>query len=112
MSTENSLYISANPNTVGVRNSGVDAMIRKIQIALSLRKGSFIYDTDMGIDWHEGLPDDETKIKTLEALINEAVYPIYDSRIRIMGYNREESRLDIMIELDGNYYRTEVSMVG
>lgn len=94
------------------RLSGAQAIIQRIKIALSLKKGSFIYNKDAGLE----IPDlDYTKernLKILEMLINEIVCKIGGCKAKLISLDTDDMVADMLFLFKDNSYRTEVKLYG
>ncbi len=95
-----------------VRLTGTEAVVQRIKIALSLKKGKFPYDKSMGISDAELDLSKERDVKTLEMLINEAICDIWDCKGKILSLNTESMTADMLFIFSDNTYRTEVNLVG
>ncbi|MCH5201994.1 MAG: hypothetical protein J1F17_02200 [Oscillospiraceae bacterium] len=102
-----------NPNNSDEKRlGGSQAIIQRIKIALSLKKGNFIYDKDAGLE----IPDlDYTKernLKILEMLINEIVSKIGSCKAKLISLDTANMVANMLFVFKDNSYRTEVKLYG
>lgn len=95
-----------------VKLSGVEAVIQRICLALSLKKGSFPYNSEMGIDYARQDFLEERAFKSLEMLINEGVYPVWGCRVKLLSYDEETKKAELLLDFKKDIYRTEVIING
>ncbi|MDD6646155.1 MAG: hypothetical protein PUE67_08920 [Oscillospiraceae bacterium] len=89
-----------------------DAVIQRIKIALSLKKGSFPYCKNMGVTIPNRTYSTEKDIKTLEMYINEAIYPIWQCRAKVLSLDEETMTAVIKIYFCDESYEREVKLCG
>jgi hypothetical protein len=95
-----------------VKLKGIDAIVQRIQMALSVKKGTFPYNFDMGIDYTALDFTQEKNLKILEMLINECVYPIWDCKIKVLSFDEQSNSAEILIDFNNDMIRTEVMLNG
>ena len=89
-----------------------EAVIQRIKIALSLKKGNFPYCKDMGVTIPDKSYSAEKDIKTLEMYINEAIYPVWGCRDKVLSFDEENMTANIRIYFCDDLYETEVKLCG
>ena len=91
---------------------GESAVLQRIKIAPSVRKGDFPYCKNMGVT----IPDKEYSTKkdiaTLEMYINEAIYPVWGCRAKVLSFDEKNMTANIRIYFCDDFYETEVKLCG
>lgn len=92
--------------------------MQRIRLALSIKKGMFPYDREMGIDFTksnffaEECDSEDRRLKKLEMLINEAVCPIFDCRVTLKSYDENENTAVIIVFFEDSSHEMEVKLFG
>lgn len=90
----------------------VYAVLQRIETALSLKKGDFPYDKEMGVT----IPcldfSDERNLRQLEMYINEVAYTIWDCRIKLLQFNKDTRKAKLLVKLYDGEYEIEVNLFG
>lgn len=94
---------------------GAALTAQRIAVAVSLKKGSFPYDREMGIDAEAADINNavnEQGRKKLEMLINEAAASIADCRVVLNSVNTQTGAARITINYNGEEYVKDVCFYG
>ena len=89
---------------------GVDEAVQTVKNAVSMPKGRFIYEKDLGFDMSKLDPKSVTFIKEMIMLLNEVLARMTDIDVEIAGYNEETRTLELDVYRDGEKRETEVSV--
>lgn len=82
---------------------GLVELVQQIQIILSLKRGSFIYDKNLGIDFSQINFENENAPKILEAMIKEGLVDETDGDVKVNYINKINSRYFAGITVVNNY---------
>lgn len=90
----------------------IDSIFQRIEMCLSLNKGDFIYNNNLGsiipkLDYSK-----EENLAQLEMYINQCTFSIVHTRVNLIWVDTENSKLKISLTLGGNEYTREVNMFG
>lgn len=91
---------------------GTEAVLQRIKIALSLKRGTFPYDKDMGLDYKEMDLTVERNLKTLETLINEAVFSVCNCKAELVNYSPDTRTAELIFGFENDARRAEVKLIG
>ena len=96
--------ISANANGLPVQVSGIDEITQRALIRLSVRKGGFIYDPDLGSDLFN-ISVTKTDEGTLKSIVCEALKDMpgvtIDSVEKIVDYEEKNLYLKVYLRISG-----------
>ena len=91
---------------------GIDAVLQRIEIALSVDKGDFPYNREMGVYIPNLDLTQERDILNLEMYINEAIYNIYECSCKVLSVKSEKNTVKLIITANGETYEKEVKLGG
>lgn len=100
--------VSANGDIKTV--DGVDEILQRVKICCSIKKGSFLYDKELGVDYENADISSQRGLKQLEMLLNEAVIDISGVRVEITKAENQSDKIKLRLKISykGNKYETEV----
>lgn len=87
----------------------IDSIFQKIEFCLSLNKGDFVYNKNLGAV----IPDlDYTKaenLSQLEMYINQCVFKVANTRVNLVDINKEKGTITLSLKINDGEYTREVS---
>jgi hypothetical protein len=94
--------------------TGFDELIQQIKIAVGIKKGTFPYDRDLGMESYGGSFTDEKAIKTIEALINESLVNLGGVFVTVNKLSKKKGSYYATITVNNGYTTqdTEVMING
>lgn len=90
----------------------VDSIFQRIELCLSLDKGSFIYNKDLGSTIPKIDYTVEENLAQLEMYINQCVFGIVNTRVNVLSVNKEKQTIKISLKLNHKEYIREVNVFG
>lgn len=90
----------------------VDSIFQRIEMCLSLNKGSFIYNKDLGSTIPKIDYTVEENLAQLEMYINQCVFGIVNTRVNVLSVNKEKQTIKISLKLNHKEYIREVNVFG
>lgn len=90
----------------------VNSIFQRIEMCLSLNKGSFIYNKDLGSTIPKIDYTVEENLAQLEMYINQCVFGIVNTRVNVLSVNKEKQTIKISLKLNHKEYIREVNVFG
>lgn len=90
----------------------VDSIFQRIELCLSIDKGSFIYNKDLGSTIPKIDYTVEENLAQLEMYINQCVFGIVNTRVNVLSVNKEKQTIKISLKLNHKEYIREVNVFG
>ncbi len=109
---DNDLFLSGDGSTEYVR--GIDEAAQRVLIACSVRKASFLYDRELGVQPMAFEKDDRELERKVGMLFSEAVYKIPDVSVSVLYIKRENDQMTAVtaVERKGEKRTIEVRVNG
>lgn len=90
----------------------VDSIFQRIELCLSLDKGSFIYNKNLGSTIPKLDYSTEEDLAQLEMYINQCVFNIVNTRVTVLSVDKEKKTVNISLKLGNKEYIREVNVCG
>lgn len=90
----------------------VDSIFQRIELCLSLDKGSFIYNKNLGSTIPKFDYSTEEDLAQLEMYINQCVFNIVNTRVTVLSVDKEKKTVNISLKLGNREYVREVNVYG
>ncbi|MEE3439045.1 MULTISPECIES: hypothetical protein [Ruminococcus] len=90
----------------------VDSIFQRIELCLSLDKGSFIYNKNLGSTIPKLDYSTEEDLAQLEMYINQCVFSIVNTRVTVLSVDKEKQTVKISLKLGNKEYVKEVNVYG
>lgn len=90
---------------------GMEEALQQVKLCLSISKGSFIYEKELGLEM-PAFGEDERSLKNAEALLREAVMPIEGITLDLLKMENtpEGIRFGFTLSKDGESINSEVTI--
>ncbi len=88
--------------------SQMNAVQQKLYMLLAGRKGSFLYDRELGSHIFQVSPTDDNCIPAIEANARLALEMI--PHAEVVGVSIENQTVSVSVELDGQIYETQIQL--
>lgn len=89
-----------------------DSIFQRIEICLSLNKGDFIYNKNLGSTIPKFDYSSEEDLAQLEMYINQCVFNIVNTRVTVLSADKEKQTIKISLKLGNKEYIKEVNVYG
>lgn len=103
--------ISINSNNEAVMIEGIDRIVQQIKIALSAKKGSFVYDRNMGAGLTEENLLAENGAKTLQTVIYEILINEPDVEVEVKEIEKRQDKIYGKIIVKDKYETRETEVI-
>ena len=93
---------------------GIDEALQRILINVQIKKGSFVYNKNLGTDLTDLDPDDSNVLRNAEVILRESVMDSVCAKIKVLSFERMENgniKLGFCVEDSGEIKGTEVILV-
>lgn len=89
-----------------------DSIFQRIEICLSLNKGDFIYNKNLGSTIPKLDYSTEEDLAQLEMYINQCVFNIVNTRVIVLSADKDKQTIKIRLKLGNKEYIKEVNVYG
>ena len=89
-----------------------DSIFQRIEICLSLDKGDFIYNKNLGSTIPNLDYSTEEDLAQLEMYINQCVFNIVNARVIVLTADKDKQTIKISLKLGNKEYVREVNVYG
>lgn len=87
---------------------GIDEVIQRAVISLTVPKGSFVYDKSLGSDFIDFKADD---IKQAEMIINESLANMGNVYVKVKSISRVDNKINMSITVNYNNISVDKEVV-
>lgn len=93
--------VALTPSGESVYVSGIDEMVQKAVLCAKIRKGSFIYNKNLGSELRTVDPESMVAVNTAELLLKEAMTDVRGCRLRVVSLSLvQDNKYQATIELE------------
>lgn len=83
--------------------SGIDEFLQKAILSVKIRKGSFIYNKNLGSELRGIDPESPSAVNTAELLLKEALIEVGGYRLRVVSLKGiQDNKYQATIQVEGN----------
>lgn len=92
--------------------SGIDEVVQKLLMCAEIRKGSFIYNKDLGTTIRDIDPVSDRRALTATAILNEALIDIKGAKVQVESYEKKDGKtvLNVKVSYIGAERNVEVML--
>lgn len=94
-----------------VEVSGIEQAVQQINLAMGVKKGSFIYDRSFGSEIHKADFSSENISKEIESLINESLVSIENVYATVNNVRKILGRYRVDITVNNSYEEKNIEVV-
>ena len=105
----NDITFDISDNIVEV--SGIEQAVQQINLAMGVKKGSFIYDRSFGSEIHKADFSSESISKEIESLINESLVSIENVYATVNNVRKILGRYRVDITVNNSYEEKNIEVV-
>lgn len=94
-----------------VEVSGIEQAVQQINLAMGVKKGSFVYDRSFGSEIHKVDFSSESIFKEIESLINESLISVENVYVTVNSVRKILGRYRVDITVNNSYEEKNIEVV-
>ncbi len=91
--------------------SGIEQAIQQIKLAIGVKKGSFIYDRNLGSEIHKADFSGKSICKEIESLINESLVSLGEVYVTVNSIRENQGKFYADITVNMGYEKKDIEVI-